>query len=96
MVLHEMWEVSKLSMGSLPYEEYFLRAEELGQLKKKEPTLYEIYRELMFHFYICLDLHPSYGTTNGLKLGSIISSMLWADLLKIFKLRWKIEGLPGP
>ena len=60
MVLHEMWEVSNLPMGSLPYEE-------LEQLEKKEPTLYEIYRELMCHFYICLDLHPSCRTMNGLK-----------------------------
>jgi len=67
MALHEMWEVSNLPMGSLPYKEYFSCTEELEQLKKKEVAFYEIYRELVCHFYICLDLHPSHGTTNGLK-----------------------------
>ena len=38
MALHEMWEISNLPMGSLPYEEYFLCVEELAQLEKK-PTL---------------------------------------------------------
>ena len=47
MALHEMSEVSNLPMGSLPYKEYFLYAEELAQLEKKEPALYETYRELM-------------------------------------------------
>ena len=54
-------------MGSLPDEEYFPCAEVLEQLEKKELALYETYRELMCHFYIYLDLHPSRRTTNGLK-----------------------------
>ena len=32
MALHEIWEVSNLPMGSLPYKEYFSCAEELAQL----------------------------------------------------------------
>jgi len=44
MALHEMWGVSNLPMGSLPYAGYFLCAEELAQLKKKEPALYETSR----------------------------------------------------
>jgi len=57
MALQRMWEVSNLRIGSLPYEEYFPCAEELEQLEKKEPALYETYRKLMCQFYISLDLH---------------------------------------
>ena len=32
LALHEMWEVSKLSMGHLPFEEYFPYPRELQQL----------------------------------------------------------------
>ena len=28
-------------------------------MEKDEPTLYEMYREPMYHYYICLDVHPS-------------------------------------
>ena len=41
MALHEMWEVSALLMGSLPYEEYFPCEAELALLEKKEPALFE-------------------------------------------------------
>ena len=34
MALHEMWEVSALPMGSLPYEEYFPCEAELALLEK--------------------------------------------------------------
>jgi len=37
MALHEMWEVSDLTMGSLPYEEYFPCEAELALLEKREP-----------------------------------------------------------
>ena len=60
MTLHEMWEVSTLPMGSLPYEEYFLCEAELALLKKQEPTLFETYRELMCHFYICSSMHGNH------------------------------------
>ena len=73
MALHEMWEVSNLLMGSLPYEEYFSCTKELAQLEKKELALYETYRELMCHFYVCLDLHSSRKATNNLKT--------WVDYL---------------
>ena len=55
-------------MGSLPYEEYFLCVEKLAQLEKKESTLYETYRELMCHFYICLNPHSGHGATINLKV----------------------------
>jgi len=34
MALHEMWEVSALLMGSLPYKEYFPCEAELALLEK--------------------------------------------------------------
>ena len=63
-----MWEISALPIGSLLYEEYFLCESELALLEKQEPALFETYRELMCHFYICLDMHGSYkGSLNNLK-----------------------------
>ena len=68
IALHEMWEVSALLMGSLPYEEYFPCEAELALIEKQEPALLETYRELMCHFYICLDVHGGYkGSSNSLK-----------------------------
>ena len=68
MTLHEMWEVSALPMGYLPYEEYFPCEPELALLEKKEPALFETYRELMCHFYICSDMHGNYkGGSHSLK-----------------------------
>jgi len=43
-------------MGSLPYEEYFPYEAELVLLEKQKSALFETYRELMCHFYICLDV----------------------------------------
>jgi len=62
-----------LPMGSIPDEEYFPCAEELEQLEKYELALYETYSELMCHFCLCLDLHPSHRNTNILKV--------WAEYL---------------
>jgi len=54
--------------GSLPYEEYFSYEAELALLEKQEPTLFETYRELMCHSYICSDMHGSYkGGSSSLK-----------------------------
>ena len=73
MALHEIWKVLNLSMGSIPYGEYFSYTEELAQLEKKEPALYKTYRELMCHFYICLELHSGREAT--------ISMKTWVDYL---------------
>ena len=59
MALHEMWEVSALPLGSLPYEEYFPCEAELALLEKQESALFETYRELMCHLYICSSMHES-------------------------------------
>ena len=60
-------------MGSLPYEEYFPCDQELRQLARDEPELYEVYRELMCHFYICMDITRTKGNLVGQKD--------WADYL---------------
>ena len=60
-------------MGSLSYEEYFPCDRELRQLAKDEPELYETYRELMCHFYICMDITKTKGNLVGQKT--------WADYL---------------
>ena len=74
MALHEMWEVSALPMGSLPYKEYFPCEAELALLEKQKPDLFENYSELMCHFCICLDVHGGFkGNSNRLKS--------WADYL---------------
>ena len=60
MALHKMWEVFALPMGSLPYEEYFPCESEWALLEKQEPALFETYRELMCHLYICSSMHGSH------------------------------------
>jgi len=74
MALHEMWEVSALPMGSLPYEEYFTYEAELTLLEKQKPTLFETYWELMCHFYICSSMHMSHK-------GASSSSKSWGNYL---------------
>ena len=69
-----MWEVSALPMGSLPYEEYFPCEAELTLLEKQEPALFETYRELMCHFYICSSMHGSHKETSS-------SSKSWGNYL---------------
>lgn len=51
--LHEMFEVSGLPMGELPYEEFVPTEEELNQLKAKSPEIYNTYWEVLCHFFIC-------------------------------------------
>ena len=51
--LHEMFEVSKLSMRDLPYEKYILSTKELHLLKRDAPQMYENYREIFCYFHIC-------------------------------------------
>ena len=74
MTLHEMWEVSALPLGSLPYEEYFSCEVELALLKKQEPALFETYWELMCHLYICSSMHGSHK-------GASYSSKSWGNYL---------------
>jgi len=41
--LHEMYEVSGLAMGDIPYEEYIPGTGELHLIKKDAPLVYENY-----------------------------------------------------
>ena len=84
MALHEMWEVSALPLGSFPYEEYFPCEAELTLLEKKEPALFETYRELMCHLYICSSIHGrAIRELHAVRrAGGIICSPTWKMLLK--------------
>jgi len=44
LALHEMWEISNLPMGSMPYEEYFPCTIEPEQMEKDDPKMFETYR----------------------------------------------------
>ena len=81
LALHEMWEISNDPMGSMSYEEYFSCIKELEQMEKDNPEMFETYRELMCHFYICMDIHNVRGNANGINI--------WADYL--FSI---LEGAP--
>lgn len=63
LVLHEMFEVSALSMGEVPYAEYNPTTEELNMLNAKDEHIYETYCDIMCHFRICTDISStrSYG-----------------------------------
>ena len=60
-----MWEISNLLMGSMPYEEYFPYTIVLEQMEKDNSGMLETYRELMCHFYNCMDIHNTCGDANG-------------------------------
>jgi len=73
LALHEMWEISNLPMGSMPYEEYFPCTMELKQMEKDDPKMFRTYQELMCHLYICMDVHNAWGNSNRIKA--------WVDYL---------------
>ena len=60
-------------MGSMPYEEYFPCTMKLEQMEKDNLEMFETYRELMCHFYICMNVHNAQGNVNKMKV--------WADYL---------------
>jgi len=41
--LHEMYEISELAMGDIPYEEYVTWAEELHVMEESAPLVYATY-----------------------------------------------------
>jgi len=57
----------------MSYKEYFPCAMESEQLKKDDPEMFETYWALMYHFYICMDVHNTRENANGIKV--------WADYL---------------
>jgi len=62
--LHEIFEVSGLNMGYLPYEEYIPNTEELNLLKRDAPQVYETYWEVVCHFHI-------YAQVTGWRSGGV-------------------------
>jgi len=56
--LHEMYEVSGLAMGDIPYEDCVLLVEELHMIEENAPLVYAIYREVLFHFHIYVECWP--------------------------------------
>jgi len=46
---------------------------ELEQMEKDNPKMFATYRELMCHFYICMNIHNARGNVNGMKV--------WTDYL---------------
>jgi hypothetical protein len=68
-----MREVSGLSMGNRPYEDYVPVPEELHILEKMDPAVLETYWELMCHFHICCEL-------TGVR-SSGVTHMRWATYL---------------
>ena len=83
-------------MSPKSYEEYFPCAEELAQLEKNEPARNKTYRELMCHFYICLDIYPSRENVNNLK--SLVEYLfpIVDRPVENLKLQYRIEGSPRP
>ena len=53
LTLHELYEVSGLTLGDAPYEEYVPTTEELHLLRREGPQAYETYWEVLRHFHIC-------------------------------------------
>ena len=53
VALHEMFDVSGLFIGDLPYGEYIPDTEELHLLKKDAPQVYDTYWEVLCYFHIC-------------------------------------------
>ena len=56
LALHEMYEVSGLVMGDIPYEEYIPSVEELHLMEDSAPLVYATYWEVLCHFHITLRL----------------------------------------
>jgi len=54
--LHEMYEVSGLVTGDIPYEEYVPSAEELHLMEDSALLVYATYWEVLCHFHICAEI----------------------------------------
>jgi len=59
LALHEMHDVTGLSMGEVPYEEYVPRNQELKILEKTRPDVFNTYWELICHYHICMQVFGS-------------------------------------
>jgi len=70
---HEIYKVSGLLMGEMPYEEYIPGTEELHVPKNKAPQVYETYWELLCPYHICAQI-------TGLRAEGV-KQMSWANYL---------------
>ena len=73
LTLYEMYEVSGLVMGNIPYEEYVPLAEELHLMEDSAPLVYVTNSEVLCHFHICTEI-------TGLRSGGV-RQMSWAAYL---------------
>lgn len=53
LALYELYEISELPTGNVPYEVYVPMEEELHLLRAQSPLASDTYWELMCHFHIC-------------------------------------------
>lgn len=79
--LHEMHEVSGLSLGEMFYEEYIPTAEALHILKKESPGVYDTYWEVLCHYYICCKIQGSGTGVFGNYPGPNTCSKIWKRML---------------
>lgn len=56
LTLHELYEISGLPMGKIPYEEYVPTGEDLHLLRAQDPLAYDTYWELLCHYHICAQI----------------------------------------
>lgn len=73
LTLHEMYEVSMLSMDEASYKEYIPTTDELNMLKAKDMRIYETYWEMMMCHFVCVNI---LGTRS-----QIIGHKVWATYL---------------
>jgi len=56
LALHEMYVVSRLVIGDIPYEEYVPSAKELYLMEDSAPLVYATYWKVLCHFHICVEI----------------------------------------
>jgi len=71
--LHEMYEVSGLAIGDIPYKEYVPSAEELHLMEESALLVYATYWEVLCHFHICAEII-------GLRFRGV-KQMAWANYI---------------
>jgi len=88
LALHEIWEISNLSMGSMPYDEYFPCTMELQQMVDNS-KMFETYRELVCHFYICRMSTMLERIRTGRRFWWITYFPFWTMPLRTFNSRYQ-------
>lgn len=78
--LHEMHNISGLSLSKTPYEEYVSTAEALHIHRKESPAIYETYWEVFCHYHICIRHWSSKQMCETDVLGQVSVSRFGEDL----------------